>query len=331
MNIKKVQYVITNKNGKFFNFDSASGGYPVFLDDFAQCEKFDDLDSAHEFLQSEYCTLQFISEFKCAEIKKFTCSVQDLPKDKNPFIKESITLLFVNGKENKLIAKDNFGKIYLPDKNGNIHKPGLYKCTGIKNKGKYSFVINGKAIHTIQPTAESCFNIIKQNSRIKQIGDSIIIFGNTNSLTYYGEDHQLHVATCCNDRIYDQSNFKNYAITDLNTIYKIIYSMARCSDPTNTTSFLVHEVIKRSWCIDNIKKLKTLLSTKSLSSIIAYYDKIVTFRFEDNSVIAALLVPVQVLNDSSYDLIKPALDDKAIEKLSISSIMGEYMINVDAY
>lgn len=65
----KEYYVIQNKEGKFFKVDNASGGYPVFIDDFEFCEKYNSKQFAEDFLKGNYATELFKNEFKDCVVK----------------------------------------------------------------------------------------------------------------------------------------------------------------------------------------------------------------------------------------------------------------------
>ena len=60
---RKEYYVIQNSNGKFFKGNNASGGYPVFIDDFEFCEKYNSKQFAEDFLKGKYATQMFQKEF----------------------------------------------------------------------------------------------------------------------------------------------------------------------------------------------------------------------------------------------------------------------------
>lgn len=72
---EKTYYVIQNKEGKFFTLDDSSGGYPVFVNDFESCEKYDSEKSANNFLNGKYATEQFATEFIGAKVRKVTAMV----------------------------------------------------------------------------------------------------------------------------------------------------------------------------------------------------------------------------------------------------------------
>ena len=55
MAIVKQYYVIQNRNGKFFKIDDLSGGYPLFIDDFEHCEKYNSKENANIFLKRKIC------------------------------------------------------------------------------------------------------------------------------------------------------------------------------------------------------------------------------------------------------------------------------------
>lgn len=67
---EKIYYVIQNKDGEFFALDSYSGGYPVFINDFEFCEKYNSEKDANKFLNEKYATEQFAKEFIGARIRK---------------------------------------------------------------------------------------------------------------------------------------------------------------------------------------------------------------------------------------------------------------------
>ena len=60
----KEYYVIQNKEGKFFKADNASGGYPIFIDDFEFCDKYNSKQFAEDSLKSDYATRLFKKEFE---------------------------------------------------------------------------------------------------------------------------------------------------------------------------------------------------------------------------------------------------------------------------
>lgn len=68
--IKKIYYVIQNKEGKFFKIDNWSGGYPEFVNNFEVCEKYDHEELANNFLKSRYVTEMFAKEFIEARVRK---------------------------------------------------------------------------------------------------------------------------------------------------------------------------------------------------------------------------------------------------------------------
>lgn len=72
---EKTYYVIQNKEGKFFTLDDSSGGYPVFVNDFEFCEKYDSEKSANNFLNGKYVTEQFATKFIGAKVRKVTAKV----------------------------------------------------------------------------------------------------------------------------------------------------------------------------------------------------------------------------------------------------------------
>ena len=61
---RKEYYVIQNDKGKFFKLDNISGGYPIFIDDFEFCEKFNSKQFAEDFLKGDYATKLFKKEFE---------------------------------------------------------------------------------------------------------------------------------------------------------------------------------------------------------------------------------------------------------------------------
>ena len=65
----KEYYIIQNKEGKYFHIDNASGGYPCFLRDFENCEKYNSEQSVKNFLDSEYVTRMFKKEFEDCIVK----------------------------------------------------------------------------------------------------------------------------------------------------------------------------------------------------------------------------------------------------------------------
>ena len=67
---EKIYYVIQNKEGKFFVLDNLSGGYPMFVDDFEFCRKYDSEESANNLLNRRYATEQFAKEFVGARVRK---------------------------------------------------------------------------------------------------------------------------------------------------------------------------------------------------------------------------------------------------------------------
>ena len=70
MIIDREYYVIQNKHGEFFSFDTTSGGYPVFMNNYKLCKRFDTENEIITFLNSKYVTEQFKNEFIDIEIKK---------------------------------------------------------------------------------------------------------------------------------------------------------------------------------------------------------------------------------------------------------------------
>lgn len=67
---EKIYYVIQNKEGKFFQIDSFSGGYPAFIDNYEFCKKYNSEKEANEFLNGKYVTEQFEKAFTGARIRK---------------------------------------------------------------------------------------------------------------------------------------------------------------------------------------------------------------------------------------------------------------------
>lgn len=67
---KKEYYVIQNSNGKFFKVDNISGGYPVFIDDFECCKRFNSMGHAKNFLAKDYATKLFKETFKDCVVRK---------------------------------------------------------------------------------------------------------------------------------------------------------------------------------------------------------------------------------------------------------------------
>ena len=74
---QKEWYIIQNEEGNFLYIDSLSGGYPCFLDDWCHSKKFDSLQSANEFLKSNYAQNQFKNEFKKAIPRKVTLTLEE--------------------------------------------------------------------------------------------------------------------------------------------------------------------------------------------------------------------------------------------------------------
>ena len=76
MAIVKQYYVIQNRNGKFFKIDDLSGGYPLFIDDFEHCEKYNSKENANIFLKGKYATELFFKEFNGVSVRKVLITVQ---------------------------------------------------------------------------------------------------------------------------------------------------------------------------------------------------------------------------------------------------------------
>lgn len=66
----KEYYIIQNKEGNFFKVDNNSGGYPVFIEDFEFCEKYNSKQFVEKFLKSNYVTELFKNEFEGCIIRK---------------------------------------------------------------------------------------------------------------------------------------------------------------------------------------------------------------------------------------------------------------------
>jgi hypothetical protein len=66
---RKEYYVIQNSKGKFFKVDNVSGGYPIFINDFEFCEKYNSKQFAEDFLKGKYATELFKNEFKDCVVK----------------------------------------------------------------------------------------------------------------------------------------------------------------------------------------------------------------------------------------------------------------------
>ena len=74
--VGKEYYVIQNDEGKFFNIDNGSGGYPYFNDDFESCERYNSKQRAEDFLNSNYATEMFRSEFMNCVVRKVTMTIE---------------------------------------------------------------------------------------------------------------------------------------------------------------------------------------------------------------------------------------------------------------
>lgn len=75
--LRKEYYVIQNKEGKFFKMDSASGGYPCFIDDFEYCHKYTSRNLMEQFLYtSDYTTRLFKKEFEGCAVKTIIMTVE---------------------------------------------------------------------------------------------------------------------------------------------------------------------------------------------------------------------------------------------------------------
>lgn len=75
MAIIKRYYVIQSKDG-YFKPDNWSGGYPEFIDDFENCERYSSEELANKFLKSKYVAEQFKEGFKEARVRKITVTVE---------------------------------------------------------------------------------------------------------------------------------------------------------------------------------------------------------------------------------------------------------------
>lgn len=76
MAIVKQYYVIQNRNGKFFKIDDLSGGYPLFIDDFEHCEKYNSKENANIFLKGKYATELFFKYFNGVSVRKVVITIQ---------------------------------------------------------------------------------------------------------------------------------------------------------------------------------------------------------------------------------------------------------------
>ena len=72
----KEYYVIQNEDGKFFEYDNLSGGYPYFSDSVESCEKFETYQEAKNFLNtSDYANRIFVKEFMVCIIRKVVVTI----------------------------------------------------------------------------------------------------------------------------------------------------------------------------------------------------------------------------------------------------------------
>lgn len=74
----RIYYVVQNRYGKFFNYDSNSGGHPFFTENFEACYRFKSLEEVKSFLSiSDYCVRMFPHEFEGCSIKKLCLTIED--------------------------------------------------------------------------------------------------------------------------------------------------------------------------------------------------------------------------------------------------------------
>lgn len=72
----KEYYVIQNEDGKFFEYNNHSGGYPYFSNSVESCERFETYEEAKNFLTtSNYANRMFATEFMACIIRKVVVTI----------------------------------------------------------------------------------------------------------------------------------------------------------------------------------------------------------------------------------------------------------------